>query len=144
MTIQNWLTALAVAGAIGGILMFFVAGATEWGQPGTTQYDEYERANRLIAVPWLLTLVALVALLIAHVRFGMDLWRVATMVLAIAGTVLVLGGNIAEFWLLSDTSYRDEDRGNAWRAFLLGHLLLIVATAGFALRSLIGSDRSGR
>ena len=133
MTIQRPLIVLAVVGAIGGVLLFLVAGSTEGGPPGTSQHDNYEQANRIIAIPWFLALIGLIGLLIMQVRREVHIWRAATLVVAITGTILVLGGNVAEFVVYADTRHQAGGHDTAWAAFLLGHLILVAAGAGFAV-----------
>jgi hypothetical protein len=89
-----------------------------WGPPGTSRYEAYEVANRLVGLPWLLCSVILAWLLLASHRLGVAI--------AFTGASMIALGSIAEFWLLTETSYRDPVRGTAWVLFLLGHPLFVI------------------
>ena len=94
----------------------------EWGPPGTTRYLSYEAANRLWALAFAGMLCGLVGFgtrfPLAHSRPG----RVAQR-LAVAGLLVMIAGNIAEFWLFSQQAYGElNGRNLAWLGVLLGWL----------------------
>jgi hypothetical protein len=115
---------LAAAGAFAliGVLAFMYAGSMDWGPPGTLRYVEYERANRLVGLPWLATTVLLAVLLRWPPRLGVGV--------AFVGSSLILVGSVGEFWVLTDVSYRDPIRATAWTAFLLGHVVFLLGYLG--------------
>ena len=122
-------TFLAGAGALAliGVIAFMYAGSMDWGPPGTLRYIEYERANRLVGLPWLATAVLLAILLRWSPRVGVGV--------AFVGSALIIVGSVSEFWVLTDVSYRDPIRATAWTTFLLGHLVFLVGYLGAWLQA---------
>jgi len=44
----------------------------------------------------------------------------------LSGSVLLLVGNVAEFWVFTSRTYADQARNGSWRLFLLGAASLII------------------
>ena len=104
--------------AVLGVVAFAAAQSVPWGPPGTSRYDTYEVANRLVGLPWLLCVATLALQLRPPPRLGMAI--------AFVGASMIALGSIAEFWVLTETSYRDPLRGTAWVLFLLGHPVFLI------------------
>lgn len=111
---------LAGAGvlAVVGVVLVLIAGASDWGPPGSLAYAGYERMNRWVALPWLGTVVVLVVLLRWPPRAGVAV--------AFIGAALVLGGIVGEFWVWTELSYRDPARSFAYSTSSLGHLVFLI------------------
>ncbi len=106
--------------------MFMAAGSSEWGPPGTERYESYQMMNRLVAVPAVLLVVGVFATgFQSRKSLGVLGW--VSWLLGLAGSLLVLGGNVAEFWLFTSRAYGDPVRNLAWSSFLLGVALLLIA-----------------
>lgn len=111
---------LAIVGLLGalGVVAFMAAQSVPWGPPGTNRYETYELVNRLVGLPWLLGSGLLAFLLHAPPRLGVAI--------ALAGATMIAAGSIAEFWFLTETSYRDPLRATSWSLFMLGHPLFLI------------------
>ena len=119
------MVALAVGG-VGLIVMFMAAGSVEWGPPGTEAYDTYQMMNRLVTIPAVLLVVGVFGTgFQARSHLGTFGW--VSWLLGLAGSLLVLVGNVAEFWIYTSRSYGDEARNLAWGSFVLGVALLVTA-----------------
>ena len=117
---------VVAAGGVGLVVMFMAAGSVEWGPPGTEAYDTYQTMNRLVTVPAVLLVVGVFATGFQGRKNPGALGWVSWL-LGVAGSFLVLGGNVAEFWIYTSRSYGDEARNLAWGSFVLGVALLIIA-----------------
>ena len=47
--------------------------------------------------------------------------------------MLLMAGNMGEFWLFSDQSYEGVGRNASWGLFLLGHPILAIGTLLFGI-----------
>ena len=114
---------LAAAGVLAGlaVVVFMAAGSVEWGPPGTDAYSGYATVNRLVSLPWIACAIVLVVLLRYTPRLGVAI--------TFAGAILIVVGNVAEFWFLNDASYADTGRRSAWSMFLAGHLVFLIGYA---------------
>ncbi len=112
-------------GAVGVVVMFMVAGSVEWGPPGTPAYNTYQTVNRLVSIPAMILVVGVAASgWSARKRLG-ALGRLAWLTASL-GSLLILAGNVGEFWVFTARSYSDSARNASWGIFLLGALLLFV------------------
>jgi hypothetical protein len=121
-------------GAVGVVIMFGVAGSAEWGPPGTAAYDTYQTLNRLVTVPAMMLVVGVAASgWKARKRLGVLGWL--AWLAALLGSLLILAGNVGEFWVFTSRSYSDSARNVSWGLFVLGGLLLVVGGILAAVRS---------
>jgi hypothetical protein len=101
----------------------------EWGPPGSTDYLGYETINRLWAPAFALVLCGYVAF---HQRYPLGGTRLgrAGYHLAVLGLVMMIAGNVAEFWFFSTLPYGALNaRSWAWMTVLVGMLALMIGTA---------------
>jgi hypothetical protein len=125
---------ILTVGGVGLIVMFMAAGSVEWGPPGTEAYDTYEMMNRLVTIPSVLLVVGVFGTgFQARSHLGAFGW--VSWLFGLAGSLLVLVGNVAEFWIYTSRSYSDEARNLAWGSFVLGGALLLVAGILAAVRA---------
>ena len=119
---------LAIAGFVAALWYFFgYLGSVGWGPPGTEAYVLYERANRLASVP-----------LLVHVTgWGLLVrdraWRIVAAI-GTLGSLMMLAGNVGEFWIFSAESYQSVVRLASWMTFLVGTLVAIVGLVALAVR----------
>ena len=119
---------LAVGGFAATVWYFFgPLGSAGWGPPGTDAYLAYERANRLASVPLLIHLAGWTLLVRDRV------WRRVASIGAL-GSLMMLAGNVGEFWVFSEESYASAVRNLSWLTFLLGALAAIVGLIALAVR----------
>ena len=119
---------LAVGGFAATVWYFFAPlGSVGWGPPGTDAYLAYERANRLASVPLLIHLGGWTLLVRDPV------WRRVASIGAL-GSLMMLMGNVGEFWVFSEESYASAVRNLSWFTFLLGALAAIVGLIALAVR----------
>jgi len=112
---------LAVAGFAATVWYFFgPLGSAGFGYPGTDAYLAYERANRLASVPLVVHLAGWT--LVVRDR---GLRRFAA--IGALGSLMMLAGNVGEFWIFSQDSYASATRNLSWFTFLLGALAAIAA-----------------
>lgn len=105
--------------------MFMAAGSVEWGPPGTSAYNTYQTLNRLVTVPAVMLVVGIAASgWAARRRLGALGWL--AWLIALSGSVLVLAGNVSEFWVFTTRSYSDSARNISWALFVMGVILLVV------------------
>ncbi len=129
---------LALAGILGGGvwigLAFFASG---WGPPGTTDYARYELWNRL-RTPALLGMAFGFSGFSLALRPALSRTAKGGFACFVIGFALMIIGNIAEFWIFTTVPYSDGQGPNirdiAWMTFLLGTMLMLIASAvvGFA------------
>ena len=113
-------------GGVGLVVMFMAAGSSDWGPPGTETYQSYQMMNRLVTLPAALLVLGVLATGFRSRRsLGVLGW--VSWLLGLAGSLLVLGGNVAEFWLFTSRSYGDAVRNLAWSSFLFGVAFLFIA-----------------
>jgi len=126
--------------AVGGLAaalgyLFGFVGSVGWGPPGTEAYAVYERANRLASLP-----------LVVHVTGWMLLvrdrsWRRVAAVGAL-GSLMMLAGNVGEFWVFSGVSYESAARNASWTTFLLGTLVAVTGLVALAVRLVVARRRA--
>ena len=130
----GWPEVVTGLGAVGVVIMFGVAGSAEWGLPGTPAYDTYQTLNRLVTVPaMMLTLGVAASGWKARRRLGVLGWL--AWLTALSGSLLIIAGNVGEFWLFTSRSYSDSARNVSWGLFVLGGLLLVVGGILAVVRS---------
>ncbi len=127
---RRWkMAAIPVSAALVGLgcaTLFFLMSSSQWGAPGTDAYRLYEARNRLIPVPLMLVAVGVVAAYLP-LRAGLGWLGHISFLVGLLGTALMLGGNVAEFWLFSHQPYGQVNpRAIAWSSFLLGAAVLLV------------------
>jgi len=121
---------LAVGGFAATVWYFFgPLGSAGFGYPGSEAYLAYERANRLASVPLLVHLAGWTLL----VR---DRGLRSVAAIGALGSLMMLAGNVGEFWIFSEQSYSSAARNLSWLTFLLGALIAIVGLIALALRRL--------
>jgi hypothetical protein len=81
--------------------------------------------NRLVTVPAVLLVVGVFATGFQG-RGSLEVLGWISWLLGLAGSLLVLAGNVAEFWLFTSRAYGDPVRSLAWSSFLLGVFLLSI------------------
>ena len=117
---------LGIAVCLGGVmavLLIFAFSQTEWGAPGSAAYQTYELLNRLMTGALLLISVGWLGLLFVWPG-GYGRWGAA---LAFIGSLVMVIGVSAEFWLFSDLSYAGSTmRQVAYSTFSIGSLLLDI------------------
>lgn len=120
-----------IVGSLLGLLVEIVLGR-DWGAPGTTQYESYEFANRLLSLPLVLMASGLIGL---YIRHHAQLRRLGTtgIVVTFVGFVLMVVGNIAEFFVFTSQPYMAgfNGRNAAWMTFGLG--IVAVGIGGLVL-----------
>lgn len=133
------------AALLGGAAWLLLAPAAELQRRDLLSYDSY---NRLVAVPLLLFLVALVPAPRALALRGLAR---AGLAVAAAGTALLLAGNVVEFYgvLLQDrpNAYAASGSGQeqwigsdvGWLTFLLGGVVLLIG----GILAAVGLARAG-
>ena len=122
----SWPLVLVAIGGVGLVVMFMAAGSSDWGPPGTERYESYQMMNRLVTFPAALLVLGVFATgFQSRKSLGVLGW--VSWLLGLTGSLLVLGGNFAEFWLFTSRSYADPVRSLAWSSFLLGVVFLFIA-----------------
>ena len=122
----RFLGILSLLGGITAVPLLIAFTITDWGEPGTAVYQTYELLNRLMTGSLLLMSAGWLGLYLRNDRYG----RWATL-LALLGSLMMVIGTAAEFWLFSDLPYAGQNlRHMAFSTFSFGSLLLDVgATA---------------
>jgi hypothetical protein len=124
---------LAVGGFAATVWYFFgPIGSVGWGYPGTEAYLAYERANRLASVPLLVHLAGWT--LLVRDRGSRRMAAIGAL-----GSLMMLVGNVGEFWMFSEESYASVARNLSWLTFLIGALAAIVGLIALAVRRLVMS-----
>jgi hypothetical protein len=124
-TAIGWPAVVTGLGAVGVVIMFAIAGSAEWGTPGTAAYDTYQTLNRRVTVPAAVLVLGVAASgWKARRRLGALGWL--AWVTALLGSLLILAGNVGEFWVFTSRSYSSSARNVSWGLFLLGGLLLVL------------------
>ena len=124
------LTIAAIAFVVGAVLFFGYVGTVGWGLPGTTAYEQYERANRILAAPLLVHLAGWLLALRAQPR--------GATLAGVIGAAMLIAGNVGEFWFFSSEPYTSSARLLSWTSFMFGALLTLPAFA------LLAMGRAGR
>lgn len=137
----SWPMVVVAFGGVGLVVMFMAAGSVEWGPPGTEAYGKYQMMNRLVTLPAVLLVVGVFASGF-QVRSNLGVLGWVSWLLGLAGSLLVLLGNVGEFWIYTSRAYGDDARNLAWGSFLLGIAMLVIAGILVAVRS-SQTDRSG-
>jgi hypothetical protein len=129
----KWLGMLSLLGGVIALPLITAFALTGWGEPGTAAYQTYESLNRLTSIALLLMISGWLGLVVV-IQPGYGRWGA---ILALVGSVAMLIGSAAEFWLFTDQPYGDPDnlRSASWMAFSLGSLVMDVGAtlAGVAL-----------
>lgn len=130
---------LGLIGAITAVLLIIAFAQTGWGVPGTPTYQSYESLNRLMAFSLLLMAAGWLGMVLLYVHEN-GRWGA---ILAFVGSLIMVVGTAAEFWLFSDLAYSQGSnlRNAAWSTFGLGSLLLDVGA--MILGVAIWRSRSG-
>ena len=113
----------ALLGALTAVLLIIAFAQTGWGAPGSTVYQTYELLNRLMAFSLLLMSAGWLGVLLWSKGYG----RWASL-LALVGSLIMVAGTAAEFWLFSDLPYSSGSnlRNAAWSTFGIGTLVLDI------------------
>ena len=142
MTIQRaqGLGLLGILGNLGWLSLNTIF-SPDWGPPGSPNYLGYETINRLWAPAFALVLCGYVGVYrrypLQRARAGRVGFR-----LVVGGLLLMMAGNIAEFWFLTEQGYGELNaRAIAWMSVLLGWLvisigLVMMGVAGLRQRAL--------
>lgn len=127
------LGASSVLGGITVIPLMIAFVVTGFGEPGTAAYETYERLNRLMAVSLLLMSVGWLG---ARLEWPSGYGRWAASV-ALIGSLTMVAGNVAEFWLFTDLPYGVTGNGRdlSWMAFSLGSLVMDIGVTCWVSRS---------
>jgi hypothetical protein len=98
----------------------------DWGPPGSARYVSYETTNRLWALAFAGMLCGCLGLAARYRLAQSRLGRVAQR-LAAGGLLVMIAGNMAEFWLFSQQAYGElNGRNLAWIGVLLGWLTTLT------------------
>jgi len=121
---RRWLGVLSVLGGITAVPLIAAFMATGFGEPGTAAYETYEGLNRLMAGSLLLMTAGWLGAWLAWPA-GPGRWAASV---ALVGSLVMVSGNAAEFWLFSDLPYgvAGNGRGLSWMAFSLGSLVMDI------------------
>lgn len=121
-----------LAGVLGGTLWaLWYAGAYLAGSGG------YEAYNRLMPAVLLLLAVGLLAFYAVQNARSRGWVGRAGLVVTLVGLLMMIVGNVAEFWVFTEEAYGpDSLRNSAWMAFGLGLLTVYVGTVLFGLGTL--------
>jgi len=126
-------------GLLGGLfwIILIVVFYTEWGASGTSQYIAYQNYNRLWSPILLLMLLGFVGLY-RHYPFHASRIGQIGLGLIIFGFVLMMAGNIAEFWIFTDVHYGAglNPRNLSWYTFLFGWLFTLVGALFWGIHSI--------
>ena len=120
-----WPGLLTGLGLFGFGVSYMVAGSTDWGPPGTSAYETYQTANRLVSLSIVLLIVGVLSVGVTT-RGRMSRLERVGWATTLGGSVLLLVGNVAEFWVFTSRSYVDQARLASWDLFLLGTAILII------------------
>ena len=100
------------------------------------RYESYETYNRLMPVVLLLLMAGLACY---HAAQRGLYGRPGTVgfIACFVGLVLMVVGNVAEFWLFTTQAYAEANgRQASWGVFLLGMLLLAIGSALFGVATM--------
>ena len=128
----------ATAGLLGGLFWVILTTlfASDWGAPGTLQYIAYQNYNRLWSPTLLLMLLGFVGLYRRYPFRAGGLGQIG-LGLIVLGFVLMMAGNIAEFWIFTDARYEFglNPRNLSWFTFLFGWLFTLVGSLLWGIHS---------
>ena len=121
---NRFLGVLGLTGGITAVPLIIAFYQTGWESPGTAVYQRYELLNRLMAGALLLMSAGWLGMVLRLPK-GYGRWA---SVLALVGSLVMVAGTAAEFWLFSDLPYSQGSnlRNAAWSAFGIGSLVLDV------------------
>ena len=124
---RRWLGVLSLLGGITAVPLMIAFMVTGYGEPGTAAYKTYELLNRLMAVSLLLMAAGWLGARLAWPA-GIACWAAS---LALIGSLIVVAGNAAEFWLFSDLPYGVPGNGRdlSWMAFSIGSLVMDIGAS---------------
>lgn len=121
---RRWLGVLSPLGGITAVPLMSAFMVTGFGEPGTAVYETYEQLNRLMAMSLLLMTAGWLG---AGLEWpgGPGRWAASA---ALVGSLIMVAGNAAEFWLFSDLPYGVTGNGRdmSWMAFSLGSLVMVI------------------
>ena len=123
---------LALAGLVGGLSWISLAFFPPVGGPRGSEAYDYEVLWSRLLVPTLLGMLLGQIGLFIRLRMAFSMAGRIGFVVMLAGLALMALANFVEYWLLSDLSHDGPEgipRGIAWMTFLLGTLILLVASA---------------
>lgn len=132
----RWSGLAAVSGGVLWALWYVGAYLVGWGAPSSAEYGAYETYNRSMPVVLVLLLAGLVgAHALQREAYGW-LGRVG-FVVASVGLLVMIAGNVAEFWVFSEEAYGTSSlRDNAWMAFGLGLFAFYAGSVLFGTATL--------
>lgn len=129
---------LSWLGLLGGLLWIILTTlfASDWDAPGTLQYIAYQNNNRLWSPTLLLMLLGFISL---YRRYPFRAGRLGQIGLGliVLGFVLMMAGNVAEFWIFTDVRYEFglNPRNLSWFTFLFGWLFTLVGSFQWGIHS---------
>jgi hypothetical protein len=129
---------LSWLGLLGGLFWIILSTlfASDWGAPGTLQYIAYQNSNRLWSPTLLLMLLGFVGIY-RHYPFRAGRLGQIGLGLIVLGFVLMMAGNVAEFWIFTDARYEFglNPRNLSWFTFLFGWLFTLVGSLQWGIHS---------
>ncbi len=139
VTRQQILGGLGILGSLFWLSLATVA--PDWGPPGSTRYLSYEAINRMWALGFAGMLCGCLGLGARYPLARSRLGRVALR-FAVGGLLVMIAGNITEFWLFSQQAYGELNvRNLAWMGVLLGWLATLSGLCLLGLATLRGRQR---
>ena len=128
----------ALAGLLGGLLWIIltIAFSSDWSAPGTLQYIAYQNYNRLWSLILFLMLLGFIGLYLQYPFRAGRLGQIGFGLLVL-GFVLMMAGNIAEFWVFTDSPYEGglNPRNLSWFTFLFGWLFTLIGSLLWGIHS---------
>ena len=128
----------AWAGLLGGAfwILLTLIFSSDWGAPGTLQYLAYQNFNRLWSPTLLLMLFGFVGVYLQYPFRAGKLGQIG-FGLIVLGFGLMVAGNIAEFWVFTDSPYASglNPRNLSWFTFLFGWLFTLIGSLLWGIHS---------
>lgn len=140
VTRQQILGGLCILGSLFWLSLGTIL-APDWGPPGSTRYLSYEAINRMWSLGFAGMLCGFAGF---NGRYPLGQSRLGRVALrcAVAGLLVMIAGNITEFWLFSQQAYGELNvRNLAWIAVLLGWLSVLTGLCLLGLATLRGRQR---
>jgi hypothetical protein len=119
---------LGVLGVLGSLfwLSLNTVLSPDWGPPGSANYLGYQTVNRLWAPAFALILCGYVGLVQRYSLRAVRGGRIG-FVFIVTGLLMMMAGNVAEFWFFSEQAYGAiNGRNLAWIGVLLGLLAVLI------------------
>jgi hypothetical protein len=124
----RWFGILSILGGLTAVLWQIAVNQGGFGYPGSATYTFYELVNRLMFIPLLLMVSGWVGIYLVLRPLPARFVMVGS-TLAMLGFVLMLIGNLTEFWLFTDLPYGAWNlRSFAWMTFLFGMLATLIGS----------------